>query len=83
MNTDPLGASHRRRFVPPTRRLRAEGPALTGAPARTAPHDFLVPNPRPDLSGAPCARPPHAGHPDFADPDSMFWTPEAHTGDAA
>ena len=84
MNNDPLGANHnRRRFEPPALRLRAEWPALTGAPARTAQHDFLVPNPRPDLSAAPCARPQPAERPCFADPDSMFWNPESHAGDAA
>ena len=83
MHTDPLGASHsRRRFESPTLRLRAEWPALSAAPARTARHDFLVPNPRPDLSVVPCPRPQPAERPDFADPDSMFWTPASHAGAA-
>lgn len=85
MNTDPVGTNHhrRRRFEPPPLRLHAEWAAFTGAPSGAAQHDFLVPNPRPDLSVAPCARPQPAERPDFADPDSMFWTPASHAGDAA
>ncbi len=59
---------------------RSETPALRllGAPA--AEHDFLVPNPRPDLSElvAALAAPAPARQVAF-DPDSMFW----HPGDAA
>ena len=81
MKTDPTGASpiHRRPEAPAFR-LRAEFPALTGA----ARHDFLVPNPRPDLTGsAPAARPQRQDRRPFIEPDSIFWCPETHAGDAA
>jgi hypothetical protein len=49
---------------------------LLGAPDTQ--HDFLVPNPRPDLSELVAAPAPRACRV-AVDPDSMFW----HPGDAA
>ncbi len=72
-------------FASPGLRLPAEPPALTDEPALAPIHDFLVPNPRPDLSrddeslALPTRR---ALHHDFG-PDSIFWSPESGAGDAA
>jgi hypothetical protein len=64
-------------------RQRADLPALRGIPA-AAPHDFLVPNLRPDLTDAPAQpRERQAESPRFIEPDSIFWSPEAEAGDAA
>lgn len=57
---------------------RSETPALRLLGAPTARHDFLVPNPRPDLSEPVAALAAPARRRAF-DPDSMFW----HPGDAA
>jgi hypothetical protein len=69
----------------PALRFRAELPALPGLPAPIAPHDFLVPNPRPDLcldDGAFAGTEPRTARYDF-EPDSIFWSPESDAGDAA
>jgi hypothetical protein len=57
---------------------RSETPALRLVGAPTARHDFLVPNPRPDLS-EPVAAVAGSARRNAFDPDSMFWNP----GDAA
>jgi len=64
---------------PPARRLRPELPAVSAA------HDFLVPNPRPDLTRAPALAAPAAREERrrFIEPDSIFWCPVSHDGDAA
>jgi hypothetical protein len=81
MNPPALRASHLHElFQPPTLRLHAESPALTASRAHVTTHDFLVPILRPEFLSDPqeCAedRP-------FIEPDSIFWSPDAQTGDAA
>ncbi len=69
-------------------RLRAELPALPRSAYAPA-HDFLVPNPRPDLSGATEASAALPAQADFTrrprliEPDSIFWSPAAQSSDAA
>ena len=87
MNTATQRTSHiPGLFEPPALRLRAALPARQ----RTAPgpvmHDFLVTNPRPDLSDdAPTSEAPadHCERRRCIEPDSIFWSPETHAGDAA
>lgn len=82
MNTTTIGASHiPGLFETQPLRLRAELPALPRAPYAT--HDFLVPNPRPDLTGDVPAQPARAERRSYIEPDSMFWHPEAQADDAA
>ena len=81
MNPPAVRASHLPEiFQPPTLRLRAELPALTAPCAEVTAHDFLVPILRPEFlsDSLDCAedRP-------FIEPDSIFWSPDAQTGDAA
>ena len=86
MNTDPTGASPlHRRPEPPPLRLRGEWSVPVSAPSPAAEHDFLVPNPRPDLTAGPAlaARLEHVERRSVIEPDSIFWCPESHAGDAA
>jgi hypothetical protein len=81
MNPPALRASHLHElFQQPTLRHRAELPALTASRAHVTTHDFLVPILRPELLSdtQDCTedRP-------FIEPDSIFWSPDAQTGDAA
>ncbi|MCX6954084.1 MAG: hypothetical protein NTV51_18190 [Verrucomicrobia bacterium] len=76
MNITTIGAS-------PTHRLPAEFPAWSQPPQLAALHDFLVPNPRPDLAAEPPAQPRPRARRRYDEPDSMFWSPESHAGDAA
>ena len=46
-------------------------------------HDFLVPVLWPDLSPQPEPQAERIEGGRFLDPDSMFWSPESHGGDAA
>lgn len=72
-------------FASPSLRLSAESPALTDETALAAMHDFLVPNPRPDLSrdGDAFACPTRRTRRHDFEPDSIFWSPESDAGDAA
>ena len=81
MNPPALRASHLHElFQQPTLPLRTELPALTASRAHVTTHDFLVPILRPELLSdtQDCTedRP-------FIEPDSIFWSPNAQTGDAA
>lgn len=83
MNTTTIGASHiPGLFERQTFRHRAELPALRAIP-HEAMHDFLVPNPRPDLTDEPAAQPEYGERRHFIEPDSIFWSPESQAGDAA
>lgn len=80
MKTPIIGikTSHPRPW-PHATRLRAEFPVVT-APRHDAQHDFLVPNPRPDLTPAVATSVTHAR---FVEADSIFWRPPSWDDDAA
>jgi len=99
MNTTTTGASHTipGTFSTPPLRRRAELPALPRA-AYQAQHDFLVPNARPDLANeadtgaqltttevraALPAQAEFTPRPRIIEPDSIFWSPEVQSSDAA
>jgi hypothetical protein len=70
-------------FEPAPLRLGAALPSLPRTHSIAAMHDFLVPVLRPDLSALTEPPPDRIERSRFIDPDSMFWSPEAHGGDAA
>lgn len=81
MNPPALRDSHLPEiFQPPTLRRRSELPDLATSREHVTTHDFLVPILRPEYlnDSLDCAedRP-------FIEPDSIFWSPNAQTGDAA
>jgi hypothetical protein len=71
------------RSEPTPLRLRADSPARLRSSSGAARHDFLVPILWPEFDTGNEPRPEHTDHRRFPDPDSMFWSPTLHGGDAA